>query len=69
VLNASILVRKCPEQVNEAFKMLHVRLPESWVYNGPRTGACQALWGLYTWLTEKTGKVSPQSHLGVLCRG
>jgi hypothetical protein len=26
-------------------------------------------WGLYTWLTEKAGLVSPQSHLGVVACG
>lgn len=42
MLDTGGFVRKCPEQVNEAFKMLHFWLPESLVYYGPRIGLCQA---------------------------
>jgi hypothetical protein len=37
--------------------------------SAPRPSLERDCGNLYTWLTEKAGLVSPQSHLGVACRG
>lgn len=63
MLDARLLVREGSEQVNEAFKMSHRRLPESWVHNAPRIGWCQAVWHLYLSLTCRARLSSPDNAL------